>query len=131
LPGRYSRKTVVSSTRLPPAPNALKHTNKPKVVQLGEAPAIIVNIAETRSEKLKAKRRPMISAENPQKIAPTSMPTNTAIVKPVAKLGWNSMPAGPAVMDWIKRISESTAYPKPFRQKSFQWWPVNPISSIV
>jgi hypothetical protein len=75
LLGRYSRNTVVSSTKFPPAPKALKQTNNPSVIQDGEAPATIVKTDETNSEKLKAKRRPIISAENPQNMAPTSIPT--------------------------------------------------------
>ena len=75
MPGRYSRKTVVSRTRFPPAPKALKQTNKPKMTQDGEAPATIVNIDEMSREKLKANRRPIMSAEKPQKIAPTNIPT--------------------------------------------------------
>lgn len=66
---------MVSRTRFPPAPKALKQTNKPKVTQEGEAPATIVNTDEMNKEKLKANRRPTMSAEKPQKIAPTNMPT--------------------------------------------------------
>lgn len=66
---------MVSRTRFPPAPNALKQINKPRVTQEGAAPATIVNTDEKSREKLNANRRPIISAEKPQKIAPTNMPT--------------------------------------------------------
>ena len=75
LLGRYSRKTVVSRTRFPPAPNALKQMNNPKVIHDGEAPATTVKIDDTNKETLNANRRPIMSAENPQKMAPASIPT--------------------------------------------------------
>jgi hypothetical protein len=84
-----------------------------------------------KSETLNAKRRPMTSAENPQNRAPTSIPTYTAIVRPVSKLGLNSRTACVETMDCRSRMSESTAYPKPLRQKSFHWCAVKPISSIA
>jgi hypothetical protein len=87
LLGRYSRKTVVSSTRFPPAPNALRHVNNPRTIQFGAAPATIVKTLEMNSDTLKANRRPMISAENPQNRAPTSIPVYTAMVRPVSYPG--------------------------------------------
>lgn len=75
LLGRYSKNTVVSRTRFPPAPNALSEMNKPSTIQFGEAPATIVKTEEMNSETLNAKRRPITSADMPQNSAPTSMPT--------------------------------------------------------
>lgn len=112
LLGRYSKNTAVSKTRFPPAPNALRQMNSPKTYQFGDAPATIVKMEEMNSDTLNAKRRPMISAEIPQKSAPTSIPTYTAIVNPVEYDGWNSYTAWVEMMDWISRIKESTAYLK-------------------
>ena len=131
LLGRYSRKTAVSNTRFPPLPNAERQTKRPSTTQLGAAPATIAKMAEMKSETLNAMRRPIMSAERPQNRAPTSIPTYTAIVKPLWKDGWNSAAAFPAVMDCSKRIKESAAYPKLVRQKSLRWRFVQPISSIA
>lgn len=65
-PGRNSRKTVVSSTRLPPAPKAVNETKRPSTYQFGDAPATIANMAHRNSEQLKANLRPMTSAPKPQ-----------------------------------------------------------------
>lgn len=65
----------MSRTRFPPAPKALKQIKRPSVTQDGDAPATTVKTDETNNETLKAKRRPMMSAEKPQNMAPTSMPT--------------------------------------------------------
>ena len=51
----------------------------------------------------------MISADNPQNSAPTSMPTYAAMVSPLGYEGVNSRAAWDAMMDWIKRMRESTA----------------------
>jgi hypothetical protein len=75
LLGKYSKNTAVSSTRFPPAPKLLKHTNSPSTSQLGLAPATMANTEHISSEKLKAVLRPMTSALMPQNRAPTSMPT--------------------------------------------------------
>jgi hypothetical protein len=61
-PGRYSRKTVVSSTKLPPDPKAARAVKAPKAYQLGEAPAQIAKSEQLKSETLKANRRPITSA---------------------------------------------------------------------
>lgn len=53
------------------------------------------------------------------------------MVRPVAYDGLNSNLAWVEIMDWIKVMSESTAYPNPLRQNSFQWCGVKPISSMV
>jgi hypothetical protein len=93
------KNTAVSSTRLPPPPNALKQTNKPRTSQFGAAPATIANTLHTSRLTLKAILRPMISAVMPQNSAPTSMPTYTAIVNPLGYPGENSSAAGAAMMD--------------------------------
>lgn len=74
LDGRYSRKTVVSNTKFPPAPKAEAHTKNPRDALLGDAPATIAKVEQMKREVLNAVRRPMISAPNPQKIAPRSIP---------------------------------------------------------
>jgi hypothetical protein len=50
LPGRYSKKTVVSSTRLPPAPNPLSAMKVPSEAQFGMAPARRAAIEQINSE---------------------------------------------------------------------------------
>lgn len=65
LAGRYSRKTVVSSTRFPPEPKAANETNSPRTIQLGEAPAQMAKIALMNKETLNANLRPMMSAVPP------------------------------------------------------------------
>lgn len=140
LLGRYSKKTAVSSTRFPPAPKALRQTKRPSTIQLGEAPATMAKMEHIISEQLKAHLRPMMSADRPQKSAPTNIPTYAAMVRPRMKEGLNSSAAWPAVIPWRRRIKESTAYlslgvrysapviadwrssvyPKPFSTNSFQ-----------
>lgn len=83
LEGKYSKKTVVSKTKLPPAPNAEVAMKNPSDSQFGDAPATIVKIAHIKSDTLKEVLRPMISALKPQNSAPTNIPTYTAIVKPL------------------------------------------------
>jgi hypothetical protein len=74
LPGRNSRNTVVSRTRFPPAPKPIRLMKKPSEGQLGMAPATMVAIQQIMREKLKAWRRPMMSAPRPQNSEPTNMP---------------------------------------------------------
>lgn len=83
FPGKYSRKTAVSSTRLPPAPKALKHTNTPNTSQLGLAPATMAKMEQITKDTLNAILRPKTSAPIPQNSAPTSIPTYTAMVRPL------------------------------------------------
>ncbi len=68
-------KTVVSMIKLPPPPKPKKAMKTARDVQLGAAPAIIVNAEHRKSETLKANRLPMTSALIPQNRAPMSMPT--------------------------------------------------------
>jgi hypothetical protein len=60
--GRYSKNTVVSRTRFPPAPNPVMATKAVQVKKLGDAPAAIENTAAIRRLRLKAHFLPMISA---------------------------------------------------------------------
>lgn len=62
LPGRYSRKTVVSRMRLPPLPKAARDVKAPKAYQFGEAPAQMAKTEQLKRETLNANRRPMMSA---------------------------------------------------------------------
>lgn len=84
LEGRYSRKTVVSRIRLPPAPNAAIAMKKPSDSQLGDAPATMVKMEQMKRETLKAILRPIMSAKRPQNKAPMSMPMYKAMVRPLA-----------------------------------------------
>lgn len=72
--GKYSKKTVVSMIKFPPAPKPTRAIKRPSAGQLGIAPATMVAEEQINSEILKAYRRPTISADKPQKMAPTSMP---------------------------------------------------------
>jgi len=81
-PGKYSRKTVVSRMRFPPPPKPTSAMKTPRLAQVGMAPEIMADSEHMKSEMLKAKRRPMMSALNPQKRAPVNMPTYTAMVSP-------------------------------------------------
>ncbi len=83
LEGRYSRNTVVSRIKLPPAPKAAAAMKKPSDSQLGAAPATMVKMEHRNSDMLKAVLRPMMSAKKPQNSAPTSMPMYTAMVSPL------------------------------------------------
>jgi len=94
----------------PPEPKADKHTNKPSTNQFGEAPATMAKTEQIINEVLNANLRPIISADRPQNIAPASMPTYTAMVRPLEKFGWNSLAALVAIMLCTRRIWESTAY---------------------
>jgi len=59
-----------------------------------------------------------MSAVMPQNSAPANMPTYAAMVRPFGYPGLNSSAAWPAIMDWMSRMSESTAYPNPLRTKT-------------
>lgn len=81
---------VVSSTRFPPAPNLLvpvlvqgskfcgiervstnaaRPTKVARAIQLGDVPATMAKIEEEKREILKAKRRPMTSAPEEEKVS--------------------------------------------------------------
>jgi hypothetical protein len=94
----YSKRMVVSRMRFPPAPKAAKATKKAREFQLGAAPAMMVKAEQTNRETLKANFRPMMSAVEPQKSAPTRMPVYRAIVSDFAYEGPNSKAAWPAIM---------------------------------
>lgn len=91
-------KTVVSNTRLPPAPNADSETQSPSTIQFGEDPAMMAKIEHIKRDVLKANFRPMISALKPQNRAPSNIPVYAAIVRPRAKNGLNSLAAWSAVI---------------------------------
>lgn len=107
--GRYSKNTAVSSTRFPPAPNALRHTNVPRTSQFGLAPATIAKTLHISRLQLNATFRPMMSAPSPQNSAPTNMPTYTAMTSPFLYAGVNSICAWRLMTAWRRRIKESTA----------------------
>lgn len=123
LLGRNSKKTAVSSTRFPPPPKLLRHTNKPNTTQFGLLPATIAKIEQIIKLALKANFLPMMSAlmpvpcqslfirnlsplqdaqrpqkNSPQKLAPANMPTYAATVNPFPHPGWNSNAACPAMI---------------------------------
>lgn len=70
FPGKYSKNTVVSRIRFPPAPKPTRLMKSPSAPQLVMAPAITADMEHTNSVTLNAYRRPMISAERPQNMAP-------------------------------------------------------------
>lgn len=70
LPGRYSKNTVVSKIKFPPAPKPTRAMKNPSAPQLLMAPAMTADKEQMNSVTLKANRRPMMSAERPQKMAP-------------------------------------------------------------
>ena len=112
LLGRYSRKTAVSSTKLPPAPKADNETHNPSTTQFGEDPAMMAKIEHNNRDALKANFLPMMSALKPQNRAPTSIPVYAATVRPRINDGPNSRAAWSAVILWSRSIKESTAYLK-------------------
>lgn len=108
--GKYSRKTVVSKIRLPPAPKAAAAMRNPRDSQLGAAPAAIVNMEHRKREMLNAILRPMMSAKRPQKTAPISIPIYSAMVKPLWYDGWNSRTAWTEMIPCKDSCKASTAY---------------------
>jgi len=85
-----------------------KATKNAREFQLGAAPATMVKAEQTNRETLNANLRPMISAVEPQKRAPRSMPVYKAIVSDLAYEGLNSNAAWPAIMPWSETCREST-----------------------
>jgi hypothetical protein len=63
-----------------------------------------------KRETLNANFRPTMSAVDPQKSAPTSMPVYKAIVSDLGYEGLNSKAAWPAIMPCSETCRESTPY---------------------
>lgn len=90
LDGKYSKNTVVSRIRFPPPPKPSSAIKIDSEIQFGAAPATVENIEQMKRETLNAKRRPITSALKPQKTAPISIPTYTAMTRARSYDGLNS-----------------------------------------